>query len=854
MAELFRYAAFISYSSADAKFAQRLHRALEHYGIPTSLGHFDLLGGGKKNRIYPVFRDREELPAGDLSERIDAALKASNALIVVCSPKAAASPWVEKEIQSFIKLGRKDRIFAIIPDDAPLADEAGADATPRCFPPAFCGDDLTDPNTLEPLAADARKGKDGFRNAWLKLVAGLIGVTPGQLIDRDTKRRRQQRIAMSAVASILLAGGSLGWTAYVTREARSELASYARNVVTRGRGLDAVPFALAGLHAEGDLIGVKGANSDVILRETGAAFQFRDIGDVGASYTLGRNDDLYFSADSRFVATRDSRNAITLRDLHTGRSDEFSASRLAPFAFSPDSALFVFVNSQNEGVLRNLRDGSTTPLGVISSFEFSHDGALLLTYGPNGSGSFYNLQTHARQPLSNLRVIRTNIESPAFSNDGAYAVTISSTGIGTLHDLRRGSADPMGQLAALIPSPWMFRFSRDSRFLVTRTAVGVGALRDLRNGANEGLDSIEEFEFSPSGRYLITESPQREKVLRDLHTGAETPLLPSAELTEDSAEARRFPFGWSFSPGGGYLVTGDQAGLCELRELSSGAVTPLGPCAPFASFSADDSFLFTIQQDGEGTLRNLRDRTETRLDAIISAGFSSFSDDGAFLVVRNGSGGARLLDLQGGQDIQVESLSNFDFSPDSRLLFYTGAGETGFLRDLNTQTIISLGPVGRPIFPPGFAFSDDGRYLATTAGGSSWVLRDLQAPIGTSAPRREICRGSGDAVRPFARSIRLGETENARSLARHLQGRPWNPCDWRGLAAILPDQRRGAGWFEGMRQWWRMMRVRAGAEPDYLCGQINAAGDVSSVRLKACEIQPDDATEQNRSLPPWRRP
>jgi hypothetical protein len=61
MAELYRYAAFISYSSKDAPFARRLHRALESYGIPASLGSFNLIGGGKRNRIYPVFRDREEL-------------------------------------------------------------------------------------------------------------------------------------------------------------------------------------------------------------------------------------------------------------------------------------------------------------------------------------------------------------------------------------------------------------------------------------------------------------------------------------------------------------------------------------------------------------------------------------------------------------------------------------------------------------------------------------------------------------------------------------------------------------------------------------------------------------------------
>jgi hypothetical protein len=102
MAEPFRYAAFISYSSKDAAFARRLHRALEGYGIPSSLGKFDLTGGrGKRNRVHPVFRDRDEFGAGHFSDQIEASLKASAALIVVCAPNSAASPWVQKEIEFF---------------------------------------------------------------------------------------------------------------------------------------------------------------------------------------------------------------------------------------------------------------------------------------------------------------------------------------------------------------------------------------------------------------------------------------------------------------------------------------------------------------------------------------------------------------------------------------------------------------------------------------------------------------------------------------------------------------------------------------------------------------------------------
>jgi MTH538 TIR-like domain (DUF1863) len=206
--ELYRYAAFVSYASKDAKFAKALHQRLERYNIPRKLGTFDLTGGGKKNRIYPVFRDREELPAGDLGANLEAALRASNALIVVCSPNAAMSPWVEKEILYFISLGRADRIFAIITDTAPVTVD-GKDATRISFPRPFRPEDG---GSLELVAADARKGKDGFRNAWLKIIAGLIQVNAGDLQDRDQKRRQSRRLLVgSGLTAATASAGIAAW-------------------------------------------------------------------------------------------------------------------------------------------------------------------------------------------------------------------------------------------------------------------------------------------------------------------------------------------------------------------------------------------------------------------------------------------------------------------------------------------------------------------------------------------------------------------------------------------------------------------------------------------------------------------
>src|SRR5688572_19879526 len=110
-----RYAAFLSYSHKDAAAARWLHRKLETYRIPRRLVGTEGDRGTVPARLTPIFRDREELPAaGDLSEKVRAALAASDNLIILCSPNSAASPWVAKEISAFRGLHPGKPVFAAI--------------------------------------------------------------------------------------------------------------------------------------------------------------------------------------------------------------------------------------------------------------------------------------------------------------------------------------------------------------------------------------------------------------------------------------------------------------------------------------------------------------------------------------------------------------------------------------------------------------------------------------------------------------------------------------------------------------------------------------------------------------------
>ena len=200
IAESPKYWAFVSYSHKDAAFGRRLHRRLENYSLPRRLAGRTKAGETFPKRLAPIFRDREEFSAAnDLSAEVRAALQVSRSLIVVCSPAAAASPWVAREIENFRALHPDRPILAAIRDGEP----------PACFPDALRRIDATGA-AVEPLAADVRKGRDGPELGLLKLVAGILSIGLDELVQRDALRRTQRVTAVTAAALIgMLAMGLL---------------------------------------------------------------------------------------------------------------------------------------------------------------------------------------------------------------------------------------------------------------------------------------------------------------------------------------------------------------------------------------------------------------------------------------------------------------------------------------------------------------------------------------------------------------------------------------------------------------------------------------------------------------------
>ena len=194
------YRAFMSYSHRDEASCVKLHKRLDAYQTPREYWGQQGPNGPIPKRLYPIFRDRDELAASaNLPQRIIDALSRSDSLVVLCSPGAVNSRWVHEEIHSFVRLRGAAHIYPVIVDGEP----------PACFPAALC--ELV----AEPLAADLRNDKDGFDDGSLKVAAGILGLPFAALKDREAARaRRRARINMALAATFAVLALIASFSAY----------------------------------------------------------------------------------------------------------------------------------------------------------------------------------------------------------------------------------------------------------------------------------------------------------------------------------------------------------------------------------------------------------------------------------------------------------------------------------------------------------------------------------------------------------------------------------------------------------------------------------------------------------------
>lgn len=395
------YFAFISYKSEDVEWATWLQHELEHYHLPASFnGRTDV-----PQELRPVFRDIDELSAGNLPEQIKKALANSQNLIVICSLQAAESPWVNQEVETFIDLGRTDRIFPFIVE---------GNSPSEFFPPAL----RNLPKNEERLGGDiSKKGRDA---AFVKIVAGMLGVDFDSLWNRYEKEKAEEERKQREQRDRLLISQS------------RFLAEKANSLVEKGDSYTARLLALEALP-----IDVENPDKPYTAE---AEFSLRSACIKDNAILCGHTDAVNcasFSPDGKFIVSVSNDKTIRLWSVNSGKqlfkTSEGHAYSASLVACSPDGQKLVSIFNVDGGVpIVRIRDAKTgKPIGKpleghnseIYSVAFSLDGKYLVL-GDDYTIRIWDVESRAQigKPLEGHGGY---VNSVAFSPDGKYIVSAS---------------------------------------------------------------------------------------------------------------------------------------------------------------------------------------------------------------------------------------------------------------------------------------------------------------------------------------------------------------------------------------------------------------------------------------------
>lgn len=336
-ADAYKYWAFVSYSHRDAAFASWLQRSLESYRLPRHLIGRSTPFGPIPAYIKPVFSDRSEMQAGaDLASAVHKALAQSRFLIVVCSPYAVQSEWVNREISEFKKLHGEARVLAVVAGGEPHASDVVGQESTECFPAALRFELMPDGRPggtpREPAAADMRPGGDGKRLGLLKLIAGLLGEGVGvdELVRRDAQRRAHKMtlIAAASVASMAV------MAALTVSAVRQRTVAQSQ----RAQAEDLVEFMLGDARKKLDQVGRLDA-LDAVAEKALAYYARQDPGTLSAAALGQRSRAMHLIGE-----IREQRGQLD-EALTAFRSAAATTSEL--LARSPDDGKRIFDHAQS---------------------------------------------------------------------------------------------------------------------------------------------------------------------------------------------------------------------------------------------------------------------------------------------------------------------------------------------------------------------------------------------------------------------------------------------------------------------------------------------------------------------------
>ncbi|MBQ9770579.1 MAG: TIR domain-containing protein, partial [Lentisphaeria bacterium] len=207
----YKYYAFISYSRKNSQAAAFLHKGFERFRIPLSKIPAEHLPPDNRY-LRPIFRDRRNLEVSEnnFSDDIRRALETSKYLIVICSPEAAGSKWVEKEIRCFLKT-HNNNLGAIIP--IIFKGHPGSGDQNECLPSVLNCEEICHRNLPRMMPDEGETEQQAWQNGMIQAISYMLHVKPESIkTSIDAERIRfYQRCIFIAIVTLLIFIGLASW-------------------------------------------------------------------------------------------------------------------------------------------------------------------------------------------------------------------------------------------------------------------------------------------------------------------------------------------------------------------------------------------------------------------------------------------------------------------------------------------------------------------------------------------------------------------------------------------------------------------------------------------------------------------
>lgn len=671
------YFAFISYQRGDEKWADWLCRKLEHYRLPV---HLRKENPSLPREIRPIFRDKLELAGGVLADEIRSALDGSRFLIVICSPRSAQSIWVNKEVQTFIEMGRARQIIPFIIEGTPFSEDDGTE----CFTPAVR--DLRGQDEILGININ-EMGRDA---AAVKVVATMFGLkfdTLWQRYQREQRKRRRLIIGGALLFALL----SLGIGLYIARQNAALEAANREITSERDRA------NLERDRAERANEDLSVANDSILRQHTLIEESNLELQDRNRRLAIERDRVLkanwsILASQSRFVAekarqlTEEGNYVIARRLAAAVLPADIDAPTDRPYVSNAEYALWKSWLSDGA-----ILQGQTERITAVA---LSRDGRIIASGEEFGGVRLWNAETGI-QLNHPIKAHKNSIAAISFSPDGSRFATVSNDGIIKIWNTETGeeAAPPIEEKGVR-----SIAFSPDGKYIASGSKrislwdLATGKRLDSEMKGHSG--SIAFLMFSPDGDRIIS-SDSRTVGVWDVKTGEL--LFPMFDGTAPA-----------LSSNGKVLVTGDKKSLVFWDALTGKKMLTTKPLHEIGVRSIviapDGKRMITMGYNQTALLWDLNEFSYKKLSTSGGSFEAFFPDSKRVLSVID-------------KDIFIRSLDGLEKLKEYMMNYQTIEGNDSD----NPVNSIAVSPDGRHIASGG----DDGRIRIWDVGTRKLVMSIL---------------------------------------------------------------------------------------------------------------------------------